>query len=310
MDGLTLYLKAGPALDFETNPNLDVTVNVVDATVAGSTPVTTNVSIAITDANDAPTVASAIADQSASEDTAFSFQFASDVFADVDVGDTLTYTAQVAGGGELPDWLQFDSDTRTFSGTPENGDVGAITVKVTATDTAYASVSDTFDITVANANDAPTAAAGSTSTDEDTPIVAASLPVATDDDGDPVAYVLGATSASHGAVTVHADGTFDYAPAADFNGADAFSYVVSDGNGGSNAVTITPMNDAPTVAILRHNRLQHAIPTVSAVNIAGSQGASFQIAKLIEQEQWMIAAAGVMPVPDAVFLFAMGGTDA
>lgn len=46
------------------------------------------------------------------------------------------------------------------------------------------------------------------------------------------------------------------------------------------------------------------------MNIAGSQGASFQIAKLIEQEQWMIAGAGVMRVPDAVFLLAMGGTNA
>jgi len=36
-------------------------------------------------------------------------------------------------------------------------------------------------------------------------------------------------------------------------------------------------------------------------------GGSFQIAKLIEQEQWMIAGAGVMLVQDAVFLFAMGG---
>ena len=43
------------------------------------------------------------------------------------------------------------------------------------------------------------------------------------------------------------------------------------------------------------------------MNIAGSQSASFQIAKLIEQEQRMIAGAGVMAVPDAHFLFAMGG---
>jgi hypothetical protein len=38
------------------------------------------------------------------------------------------------------------------------------------------------------------------------------------------------------------------------------------------------------------------------VNIAGSESASFQIAELIEQEQWMIACAGIMPVPDVALL--------
>ncbi len=37
-----------------------------------------------------------IADQAATEDAPFSFQFAANTFADVDVGDTLTYTASGA----------------------------------------------------------------------------------------------------------------------------------------------------------------------------------------------------------------------
>ena len=45
---------------------------------------------------------------------------------DVDVGDTLTYTSDASG------WLSFDAATRTFSGTPLNGDVGTTTVTVTA----------------------------------------------------------------------------------------------------------------------------------------------------------------------------------
>jgi len=63
-------------------------------------------------------------------------------------------------------------------------------------------------------------------------------------------------------------------------------------------------------AIARHDRLQYALPTVGAVNIAGSQRAAFQIAELVEHEQQMIAGAFVMPVPDAHLLFAMGRTDA
>ena len=95
-------------------------------------------------ANDAPTVANAIPDQVATEDTAFSFPFAANTFADVDVGDTLTYTSDASG------WLSFDAATRTFSGTPLNADVGTVTVTVTADDGNGGTVSDTFDIVVSN----------------------------------------------------------------------------------------------------------------------------------------------------------------
>jgi hypothetical protein len=52
----------------------------------------------------------------------------------VDVGDTLALTATRADGSALPSWLSFNAATRTFSGTPANGDVGPIEVKLTATD--------------------------------------------------------------------------------------------------------------------------------------------------------------------------------
>ena len=55
-------------------------------------------------------------------------------------------------------WLSFNEDTRTFSGTPENNDVGIIAVKVTATDAESATASDTFNLTVTNTNDTPTVA--------------------------------------------------------------------------------------------------------------------------------------------------------
>ena len=90
--------------------------------------------IVIANTNDAPTVANAIPDKNATEDSAFSFQFASNTFADVDVGDTLTYSATLSNGAALPAWLSFNAGTRTFSGTPLNADVGTISVKVTARD--------------------------------------------------------------------------------------------------------------------------------------------------------------------------------
>src|SRR5207245_6721235 len=55
-----------------------------------------------------------------------------------------------------------------------------------------------------------------------------------------------------------------------------------------------------------NDRLEDAVPAVGAVHVAGTQGAAFEVAKLVEHEQRMIAGAGVMPVPDAHLLLAMG----
>jgi predicted outer membrane repeat protein len=111
---------------------------------------TDSLALTVTAANDAPVVASPIPDQSATEDVPFSFTFSANTFADVDAGDTLSYSV-----GSLPGWLTFDAGTRTFSGTPGDGDTGAVTVTVTATDAAGASTSDSFILTVAPVNDAP-----------------------------------------------------------------------------------------------------------------------------------------------------------
>ncbi|UVC10698.1 putative Ig domain-containing protein [Rhizobium sp. TH2] len=112
--------------------------------------------INVTNTNDAPQLGGAIASGSAIEDSPFTFTFAANHFFDVDVGDTLTYSATSADGSALPDWLDFDPATRTFSGTPLNGDVGTLTVKVIASDGSL-SASTTFDIVVENTNDAPVA---------------------------------------------------------------------------------------------------------------------------------------------------------
>ncbi|MCP5006955.1 MAG: Ig family protein, partial [Planctomycetes bacterium] len=120
--------------------------------------ITDTFDLTINNSNDAPTVANAIPDQAATEDTAFNFQFAANVFADMDVGDTLSYTAKLADDSALPSWLSFDANTRTFSGTPANTDVGTLSIKVTADDSNGGTITDTFDLTINNSNDAPTVA--------------------------------------------------------------------------------------------------------------------------------------------------------
>jgi len=115
-----------------------------------------NLTLTVVNTPDAPVLAVPISDQSATEDAPFSFTVPATAFTDPDAGDTLVHTAALAGGGALPAWLAFDPATRTFSGTPTNGDVGNLDIEVTAADGSGAEVPDTFRITVANTNDAPT----------------------------------------------------------------------------------------------------------------------------------------------------------
>ncbi|CAN1212972.1 hypothetical protein TUMEXPCC7403_22400 [Tumidithrix helvetica PCC 7403] len=135
------------------NGNVNLTYNVIDGN-GGITPATQSFSIA--SVNDAPIVSNPILAQTATEDSPFSFAIPTNTFSDIDAGDTLTYSATLANGNPLPSWLTFNPSTGIFSGTPLNENVGAIDVKVTATDTSNASVSNTFAITIANVNDAPT----------------------------------------------------------------------------------------------------------------------------------------------------------
>ncbi|MBD2157301.1 putative Ig domain-containing protein [Leptolyngbya sp. FACHB-16] len=105
--------------------------------------------------NTAPTLDTAITDQSVTEDTRFSFTIPSGTFGNTDARDGLTYRAKLEDGSPLPVWLRFNATTLTFSGTPTNAYVGTLNVQVQATDRAGASISDVFTLAIANTNDAP-----------------------------------------------------------------------------------------------------------------------------------------------------------
>jgi len=114
-------------------------------------------SISIQNVNHAPTAHNLLIDQTSDEGNLFSYQLAANAFTDSDVGDELTFTASLADGGLLPEWLQFDAETQAFSGTPENEDVGELAITVTATDKAGLTASDHFTINIQNVNHAPIA---------------------------------------------------------------------------------------------------------------------------------------------------------
>jgi uncharacterized repeat protein (TIGR01451 family) len=95
------------------------------------------------DPNQPPTVTNPLADQTATAGEAFSFTVPEDAFTDAE-GDPLTYTATLADGSPLPDWLTFDPATGALSGTPDDGDAGDLEIAVTAEDDQGNTVTDTF----------------------------------------------------------------------------------------------------------------------------------------------------------------------
>ena len=163
VSGLGTASIVGGAVSFDPGSDYDdlavgesavVAIDYV-VTDSGGLTDTGRLTLTVTGTNDGPVVSSSLADQSATEDASFSYQIPAGSFDDLDTSDTLTYTATLADGSALPGWLSFDASTRTFSGTPENGDVGSLDVRVTATDPHGSSVDDVFTLTTANSNDAP-----------------------------------------------------------------------------------------------------------------------------------------------------------
>jgi hypothetical protein len=231
-----------PATDTRT-----VEFSVTDA-VSGLTGGLVSRSLTVQAVNDAPTVVSPIADQSATEDSAFSFTFGAGTFADVDAGDSLSYSTSA-----LPGWLNFDAVTRTFSGTPANADVGTVTITVTATDGTGATASDSFDIVVGNVNDAPTLVSpiADQSATEDSAF-SFQLPAGTFADvdaGDSLSY---STSALPGWLNFDAvTRTFSGTPANADVGTVTITVTATDGTGATASdsfdIVVGNVNDAPTL---------------------------------------------------------------
>lgn len=244
-----------------TPPNADIGEHVVSVTAtdgAGAS-VSSDFTLDVARFNNAPTVLESISDLSVDEDAAVTFAVPTGTFADPDTGDVLTYTATLADGSALPAWLNFDALTQTFSGTPENGDVGEHSVRVTATDTMAASASTTFILTVANTNDAPVVASaiGNQITDEDA-LLTFVVPETTFSDIDAGDILTYAASLADGSVLPawlsfdQATRTFSGTPANADVGAVAVRVVATDAAGAAASadfvLEVANVNDVPVVA--------------------------------------------------------------
>ena len=99
--------------------------------------------------------------------------------------------------------------------------------------------STTLTLTVTGVNDAPIAFDDvAITTQEDTGVENINvLGNDTDIDDDPL--TVSDASATNGVVTINEDGTLNYTPNANFNGADTITYTISDGQGGTDTATLS-----------------------------------------------------------------------
>ena len=146
-------------------------------------------------------------------------------------GDTLSFA--LASGPAHGSVIVNANGTYTY--TPTAGYAGADAFTYTADDGHGGTASATVNITVTNA--APVAGDDTVTTAYETPASGDVSVNDSDANGDTLTYAL-ATGPAHGSVTLDANGTFGYTPAVGYNGADVFTYTVSDGRGGTASATV------------------------------------------------------------------------
>jgi Big-like domain-containing protein/HYDIN/CFA65/VesB family protein len=161
--------------------------------------------------------------------------------------DTLSVTA---AGPASHGTVGFTATTATYK--PDPNYCGSDSFSYTISDSHGGTDSATVNVTVTCVNDAPQAQDDSLTTNEDT--TGTGTLVATDVESDPLTYSIVANG-SHGTATVTnaATGAYKYEPAADYCGADSFTFKANDGDLDSNVATIsvavTCVNDPPVTSI-------------------------------------------------------------
>jgi VCBS repeat-containing protein len=187
---------------------------------------------------------------------------------DTDVeSDLLPFAALVSGPAH---GALFWNGDGTFTYTPDAGFHGTDSFTYRTGDGQADSNVATVTLTVTPVNDVPVAADDSYTTTEDTPFTIAAPGILANDsdaDGDPLQAIL-VSGPAHGTVALNANGALTYAPAANFNGTDSFTYKANDGTANSNVatvfVTVIPVNDAPVAANDSYTTTEDTTLTVAA----------------------------------------------
>ncbi|MGH1368913.1 MAG: Ig-like domain-containing protein, partial [Maritimibacter sp.] len=125
----------------------------------------------------------------------------------------------------------------TVKYTPNEDFNGTDTFTYIVTDEHGATDEATVTITIDPVNDRPDGEDDVAVTPEDTPVVIDVIANDTDPEGDPL-EVAELGEPENGTAELNPDGTVTYTPNTDFTGTDTFTYTVTDGNGGTDVVTV------------------------------------------------------------------------
>ena len=137
-----LRLAAGAALNHETDNGTTISVVATDARGATTT---AQVTLSVTDVNEAPTLSGTIAAQVFQSDAGGEVNLAVLTTADPDAGDAATLSVRLAGGGALPTGIVLDGSVLRVA---PNVAPGAYAIEVLASDGELASAPVAFTVTV------------------------------------------------------------------------------------------------------------------------------------------------------------------
>ncbi|MCP4174624.1 MAG: tandem-95 repeat protein, partial [Fuerstiella sp.] len=243
-----------PNADWNGSDNFEVQVSDGNG---GSDSVIVNVTV--NPVNDAPVIAQGgSVSVSMDEDASPAAWTAPAVTAsDIDP-DTLTWGVSTAASNGTANVSGTGTSPPTFTYTP-NADWNGTDSFVVQVSDGIGSDTITVSVTVSPVNDAPIIDQGTSvgaSMDEDGSPTAWTAPTVTASDIDQNTLTWSVSSAASNG-TANASGTgasppnFTYTPNADWNGTDNFIVQVSDGNGGTDtitvSVTVNPVNDSPVI---------------------------------------------------------------
>ena len=133
--------------------------------------------------------------------------------------------------------------------TPTSNYSGPASIQLFTNDGKGGSDLSTDNITITDVDELPVANDDLKTINEDNSVTIYAIANDEDRDGNGIS-IISNTGVSNGTLVNNGDGTFDYTPDADFNGADSFTYTLQDLDGDSDIgtvnITINPVNDEPS----------------------------------------------------------------
>jgi len=160
--------------------------------------------------------------------------------------------------------------------------------------------SDDYTFTTLAANEPPAAVDDAYIVDEDVQLSVAEtdgvLRNDTDPESDPLTAVL-VSDVSYGSLTLNADGSFTYTPAANFNGTDSFTYKANDGKADSNqatvAITVNPVDDPPVATDDSASTIEETPVTIDVLaNDSDVDGDTLTVASVIQPANGVVTNNG------------------